>query len=310
MRSGIVLVVTAVLYALSFRASPIHRLLFPAVHSHLGAIPHAGKRGLAWSNTSCGDVAKFGGSIHLYHRWSPNGNGCWDEPDYFIPTFWCDVLPGGANGYADWQAKIAPNYSGLVYVLNEPDRPPPQCNRTEQQAAAIFRQFQTICPRCQMIAMHISGADLGWTGRWREAYRQMYGEYPVVAGYGLHLYGSRASIMSRAVQFHNLMVSWGEGHKRLDIGEFGGCWAAYQTQLSPADLQALIDFFESDTRFTSYSFYPIRWAKPGDPLPPGNCPALLNASGNLTSIGSVYANYQPSAYPPPLREEMSPLSYP
>ena len=136
------------------------------------------------------------------------------------------------------------------------------------------------------------GENTAYYSDWRFYVQQLTGSYPIVTGYGLHAYGTKAQILAQVNAFRNWMVSTNQGDLQMWLTEFGGCYAANRTQISANDLQSLINQFEDWDWLTRYAWYPTRWNKPGDPPPsPPVCTTLfIGDTQLLTPIGVVFAN--------------------
>ena len=242
--------------------------------------------GLAGGWISCSDLAtlNLAGRGGWYYRW-------WDVPD--CPPSTAEHVPMWGWPGQGWY--YGAGYQGYALFCNEPDRPD-QCNKTPAQLAALWVQFRVLCPYCRMIVLNVSRCDnTTYYSQWREAVRSLTGSYPVVTGYGCHSYDTRAGILAQVQAMRNWMVSTGEGDKQLWITEFARTWQWGGSQLSVADLQAVINQFEAWPWLSRYAAYPPRYCTTGV------CPNALfvgSSTTNLTNQGVVYKNGA-SGYPGP-----------
>lgn len=249
---------------------PIYKTFLPFAP----AVPRMSKKGLAWSSTHCGDQVALG--IYeqggWYHRWSSRPNGCKPEPK-FIPLW----RPSNAH---EWDLPL--NYQGYVLFLNEPDRPD-QDNLTVEEAIVAYSQFRAICPQGQALVLGLArGDNTTFAAAWWQVV-----SHDNIAGFQIHAYGNRAEIESQVIAFRAWMEAAGLGGLELWLSEFGGAFASQRPQLSPVDLQLLLDKFESWEFLNRYAFFPVRWGKPGDTT--GLPDALfVGDSQELTALGEVY----------------------
>ncbi len=161
----------------------------------------------------------------------------------------------------------------------------PQCDRHPAEAAQIYVQIRNAFPQAKIIGPNLSigGGSLytpvDFVSQWRTEVYNLTGQYPDVAGYGLHRYHPQPQeTLNRLSGFYSAMQEWGEGNKELWLTEFGFCeeWESNGVGGPNYDhIEALVELvndlespqYDFVDRYAYYTTRQRQIVKPGQPTP-------------------------------------------
>lgn len=244
------------------------------------------KKGLAWgfAGTYPDDYLPF--HVRWYHDWGTSGPV---DNQYmeFVPFIWCDFGPRSPldtqNNHNFNLIKLAVqdlgnDYDGYLLIFNEPNffnSNNPQCDKHPDEAAQIYVQIRTAFPDAKIVGPNLSEGGgysaINYVNLWREEVLELTGQYPELAGYGVHSYrGNHADTLDFLSIFYQAMQSWGDGDKELWLTEFGYCeefGVGHEQQI--AELVNSLESTEYDfvSRYAYYTTRQKRVIEPGDPTP-------------------------------------------
>lgn len=236
------------------------------------------KKGMVWTYYPLTNIDPWNPmGIGWFYNYSPSlqGLNIVHGQIEFIPFWHC-------NNFTPTQmlTRVPATYDGYFLWLNEPDTSPEfpgGCHTLHDPvlAAGFYIEMRQTYPYAKFIGPHTyHGSDpahqnaVNWVIQWRqEVYDYpnstrpggIYGEYPDVAGYGIHPYHTdRNENIGYVEDFYNQMVSWGEGEKELWVTEFTYCNVQTLTQ----DIQYTVNALETRTYIDRYAYWQDRKMTP------------------------------------------------
>jgi hypothetical protein len=244
------------------------------------------KKGLAWAfaGTYPNDYQPL--HVRWYHDWGTTGPVDTQFME-FVPFISCDF--GAQSPYEGRSAKqvnliqqavqdLGTNYDGYLLIFNEPNffnASNPQCDKHPDEAAQIYVDIRNAFPNAKIVGPNLSEGGgysaINYVELWRQEVFNLTGDYPDLAGYGVHIYRlNHNSALNFLNDFHQAMQTWGDGDKELWLTEFGFCneWGPTHTD----EFRSLVEDLESSAYdfVTRYAYYTTRQKDviaPGDPTP-------------------------------------------
>lgn len=210
------------------------------------------------------------------YSWGPEPGGTPDAET--VPMLW------GANDVG----KALGGNSPWLLGFNEPDLSN-QANLTPEQAAALWRQVETLYPGRKLVSPAPSHFDVAWLGRFRDAYAVAYGVWPRLDALAFHCYWSADECIAIGEQFVAWAAAWGVPEVWCTEFAFVPAWAAD----AEADARRFVAWAEAEPTVTRYAPFVSHiaggeWYWP-DARPEAN-PSVFAADGmTLTEIGKWYA---------------------
>lgn len=201
----------------------------------------------------------------------------------YVPMVW------SSNYSVTKVLSITLEHPGSYWLIwNEPDYWR-QANLSPQRAAQQYHTLRPLIlshdPQARLIVGGLFFPAGYWARDFRDAYRLMYGEYPIVEGWHIHVYPAAYGVDSwrRTISdFARWVDSTGAGLE-LWVTEFGHLSS---DEAAAQVMQDQIAWLEAQPAVTRYAWYATR---SDDPLScPGCKGALLNADGSRTWLGDLY----------------------
>lgn len=196
-----------------------------------------GKSGIAWNKAGYNDVSDFGFS--RYHVWTIDGMSQeevsperWENIKGLVnePYFSCPVRPYSAMNSDEpvqedlveqLQILATTSYDGIVYFLNEPNHPG-QCTMSPTEAAQMYSEVVTICPRCKFTMPNVSDwdylANWSWTREYLGIMQAIHAPQPIYGAFHTYKYP-----VTPMVDSYLLLLSEYQLDVNVVITEYGNC---------------------------------------------------------------------------------------
>ena len=253
-------------------------------------------------------TATPGGPVETPHTSAKKGVGGGERPELLrqVGVSWSYAWYYGVNNWngvyehvpmifgATYEAStlitVARAHPGSYWLLwNEPDYWQ-QGNISPLQAAQIYRTLRPVIigadPTAKLIVGGVYNLNLAWIASFRSEYLRLYGEYPVVEGWHVHLYVGRteyniATWRSKMQAVRDWMPANG-GMVELWLTEFG---CLDSDTVAQQIMEDQVPWMEAQPWITRYAWFAAFSSGTGCP----NCTgSLFNADDSLTTLGNLY----------------------
>lgn len=201
-----------------------------------------------------------------------------------------------SQGELNEYAQVAKNYPGRYWLIwNEPEDYR-QLNIKFDLGAKIYKPLRDAIkgadPNAKLIVGNFLYMDPGWLNNFRNEYKNIYGNFPEVEGWGFHHYMCNeyniADWRNKFTNLRNWLKNNGEGDKEFWLTEFG-CLQSGQINLQIMR-DGQLDWLEDPAQswITRYA-----WFSAGAREFSGNLFTTMPSEANfaLSHLGQEYAKY-------------------
>lgn len=201
-----------------------------------------------------------------------------------VPMIW------GRDYTATSVTRVARAHPGSYWLIwNEPDYWQ-WANISPSEAAQIYRTLRPLIkgadPTAKLIVGGVFNLNVTWLNNFRNEYKALYNEWPVVEGWHVHHYVGRDNYNT---------VTWRDQLTTVktwmtSIGSTGELWLTEfgclnSDAVAAQVMQEQVPWLEAQPWLTRYAWYA---AYASGPSCPGCAGSLFNADGSLTNLGELY----------------------
>jgi hypothetical protein len=191
-------------------------------------------------------------------------------------------------------------HPGSWWLIGNEPNDPFQDNLSPSAYAAFYGRVSRLArqsdPTCRLVPAGLANADWEWAEAFRQAYRQLYGQWPDVDAWNIHNYIlepdqsqlDMGEFKRRIVAFRQWMTDTGQAHEPLFLTEFGVLYGTTSDPHPPEDPQQIERFVQETVSWLDQTDYVQCWAWFASYTNGQFNGDLYDNDGNLTDFGGWY----------------------